>query len=106
MFLCNFQIFNFKYEIGTSFRKKQNALETKISEERKNHWQIVPTAVEEPLNCLFMEQLILESIARAVILAVIVFANFRQVENAPRNYTAAFGCTHMDPLMKVSIKFW
>ena len=63
----------------------------------------MPTAAEEPLNCSFMEQLILESIARAVVLAVIVFANFLQVENAPRKNTAAFGCTNSDPLMKVRI---
>jgi len=88
--------------IGTSFRRKRNALGAKISKERKNHWKNVPTAAEEPLNCSFMEQLILESIARAVVLAVIVFANFLQVENAPRKNTAAFGCTNSDPLMKRS----
>ena len=104
MFLCNLQIYNF--QIGTSFRRKRNALEAKISKERKNHWKNVPTAAEKPLNCSFMEQLILESIARAVVLAAIAFVSFRLVENALQNNTTALSCTYMDPLMKVTIKFW
>ena len=103
MFLCNIQIYNFK--IGTSFRKKQNALEPKLSKERKNHWKNVRTAAEEPLDCLSMEQLNLDSIMCAVVLAAIAFVSFRLVENAPQNNMTALSCTDMDPLMKVTIKF-
>ena len=103
MFLCNIQIYNFK--IGTSFRKKQNALEPKLSKERKNHWRNVPTAAKEPLNCLSMEQLNLDSIVCAVVLAAIAFVSFRLVENAPRKNTKAFGCTDIDPLLRVTIFF-
>ena len=103
MFLCNFKIYYF--QIGTSFRRKQNALAPKLFKERKDHWKNVPTAAEEPLNCLSMEQLNLDSIVCAVVLAAIAFVSFRLVENAPHNNTMAFCCTHMDPLMKVTIKF-
>ena len=103
MFLCNIQIYNFK--IGTSFRKKQNALEPKLSKERKNHWKNVRTAAEEPLDCLSMEQLNLDSIMCAVVLAAIAFVSFRLVENAPRKNTKAFGCTDIDPLLRVTIFF-
>ena len=104
MFLCNFKIYYF--QIGTSFGRKQNALAPKLSKERKDHWKNVPRAAEEPLNCLSMEQLILDSIVCAVVLAAIAFVSFRLVENAPRKNTKAFGCTNIDPLLRVTIFFW
>ena len=72
----------------------------------KEHWKNVPTAASGQPTCSFMAQMILGRVSAVVLDASVIVSFSQKLEDVkPRSSTVDIGCTNINPILQVRVKF-